>query len=215
MKYDLRHLKIFKSFNIIPTSDRRPDIYDKIHQCVVELKTIDKDFLKNIKKYTSKQTYNKLIDKICIRPKVECMYECDDWKTVYNRIHNISETSDLRSFIYKLLFNALHAENRFNNKKNKCFFCETNKETCDHLFFNCKKVICLFQTTRSEMENKNISLSKQAFWFDKNLSNDDFKTMAIFLYSIWRMRESIRKSKAKINIINLFINNFKIFKSFM
>ena len=215
MKYDLRHLMIFKSFNIIPTSDRRPDIYDKIHQCVVELKTIDKDFLKNIKKYTSKQTYNKLIDKICIRPKVECMYECDDWKTVYNRIHNISENSDLRSFIYKLLFNALHAENRFNNKKNKCFFCETNKETCDHLFFNCKKVICLFQTTRSEMENKNISLSKQAFWFDKTLSNDDFKTMAILLYSIWRMRESIRKSKAKINIINLFINTYKIFKSFM
>jgi hypothetical protein len=65
------------------------------------------------------------------------------------------------------------------------------------------------------MENKNTSLSKQAFWFDKNLSNDDFKTMAIFLYSIWRMRESIRKSKAKINIINLFINTYKIFKSFM
>jgi hypothetical protein len=160
------------------------------------------------------QTYNKLIDKICIRPQVECMYECDDWKTVYNRIHNISENSDLRSFIYKLLLNALHAENRFNNKKNKCFLCETNKETCDHLFFNCKKVICLFQSTRSDMENKYILLSKQAFWFDKNLSNNDFKTMAIFLYSIWRIRESIIKSKAKIDINNLFINTFKIFKSF-
>jgi hypothetical protein len=65
------------------------------------------------------------------------------------------------------------------------------------------------------MENKNISLSKQAFWFDKNLSNDDFKTMALFLYSIWRIRERIRKSKAKIDINNQFINTFKILKSFM
>ncbi len=70
------------------------------------------------------------------------MYECDDWKQLYNKqlIQTKIENSDLRSFIYKLLFNALNVENRFNNKKNICFFCETNKETCDHLFFNCKQV---------------------------------------------------------------------------
>jgi hypothetical protein len=39
--------------------------------------------------------------------------------------------------------------------------------------------------------------------------------MAIFLYCIWRMRENIRKSKAKINLNNMFINTFKIFKTFM
>ena len=58
MKYDLRHLNIFKSFNIIPTSDKRPDIYGKINASVSEVRSIDKDFFKNIKKYSSKQTYD-------------------------------------------------------------------------------------------------------------------------------------------------------------
>ena len=192
MKYDLRHLNIFKSFNIIPTSDKRPDIYGKINASVSEFRSMDKDFFKNIKKYSSKQTYDKLINKISIRPKVECMYECEDWKQIYNRIHKTSENSDLRSFLYKLLFNALHAENRFNNRKNMCFFCNTNKENCDHLFLECKKVITLFDTIQRQLENKNLLLSKENFWLNDQVSKTDFKSMAIFLYCIWILRKKFQ-----------------------
>ena len=215
MKYDLRHLKIFKSFNIIPTSDRRPDIYDLIHDSIAEIKTIDQDFFKNIKKNTSKQTYNKLIEKICIKPKVECIYECDDWKQVYNRIHKSNENSDLRSFLYKLLFNALHSENRFNNKKKMCFFCKINRESCDHLFFDCKEVKNLFQTIQDQLENKNMILTKKNFWLNNQNTNNDFKSVSIFLYCIWMIRESLRKSKIKQNIKVMFNNYYRKYKQLL
>jgi hypothetical protein len=65
------------------------------------------------------------------------------------------------------------------------------------------------------MENKKMLLSKEIFWFDRNTSKNDYSSMAIFLNRIWILREKIRKSKAKFNIINVFKNNFKIFKSLM
>ena len=215
LKFNLRHMKILKNFNIIPAAHTRPEMYDKISQTVSEIISMDKDFYGNIKKYTSKYTYTKLVEKIYIRPKVEYMHVCDSWKTVYDKIHKISENSDLRSFLYKLLFDALHAENRFNNKKNFCPFCSETRESCNHVFFNCKEGSRYFTSIQGHFEKKNLLLQKESFWFNEDISKHDFKIYSIFLYSIWMVREKLRKLKKNTDGNILFKYYFKKYQSLM
>jgi hypothetical protein len=88
---------------------------------VQDFKENDSEFFKNIRKYNSKLIYKKILNKNTLRPKIENLYDCDGWSVVYKNIHD-SSSSNLRSFLYKFLFNALQIENRLNNKKNMCFF---------------------------------------------------------------------------------------------
>jgi hypothetical protein len=145
-----------------------------------------KRFFEKYQKIHNKQTYNKLIDKICIRPKVECTNvmigkQCT---TVFMTLAKTAIYGHLyTNYFLKPSTPIIDLTTRRINVSNvkpikKLVF----------IYFIIEKDIWLLQTTRSEMVNKNILLTKQAFWFDKNLSNDDLKTMAIFLYSIWRKK---------------------------
>jgi hypothetical protein len=115
LKFELRHLIKFTNFNIIPVTDKKPIIYKKISESVQDFKENDSEFFKNIRKYNSKLIYKKILNKNTLRPKIENLYDCDDWSVVYKNIHD-SNSSNLRSFLYKFLFIALPIENRLITK---------------------------------------------------------------------------------------------------
>ena len=210
LKFELRDTKILKNFNLIPASSKRPKIYNEISDSVKKIRSNDSSFLINIKKYNSKYTYNEFLNKYTVRPKIESMYEIDDWTRVYKNIHNVSLNSDLRAFLYKLIYHALPVENRFNNKKNVCFFCCKHKEDVDHVFYKCDKIINIFDLVREQLEEHNFILSKQTFWFNINLSKHDYKYISIFLYSVWLVREKLRKGANVNNIKTTFEKMFKL-----
>ena len=210
LKFDLRHLKIFTNFNIIPTIERKPNIYNSISESIKIIRSNDSEFYKKMRKYSnSKYTYNKLIAKYTIRPKMENLYECENWSIVYNNIHS-SENSDLRSFLYKLLFNALPVENQFNNKKNSCFFCKSSKENVSHVFFKCRAEAELFALIRDTLNEQNFILTKKTFLLNIDITKHDYKIISIFLYSISLVREQIKKAKNCIDIKCLFRNIYNI-----
>ena len=101
-------------------------------------------------------------------------------------------------------------ENRFNNKKNVCFFCCKHKEDVDHVFYKCDKIISIFDLVREQLEEHNFILSKQTFWFNINLSKHDYKYISIFLYSVWLVREKLRKGANVNNIKTTFEKIFKL-----
>jgi hypothetical protein len=209
LKFELRETNIFKNFNLIPACNKRPKIYNEISKSVKRIRSIDSYFFNNIKKYNSKYTYNKLLDSYSIKPKIESWDVCDDWSSVYKNIHNAIENSDMRAFLYKLIFHALPVENRFNYKKNMCFFCVKNKEDVSHVFYNCHKTNSLFDLVKEQLDERNFILSKHSFWFNITLSKHDYKYISIFLYSVWLVREKLRKgTKSDIKILfnNIFIN---------
>jgi len=193
LKFELRETNIFKNFNLIPACNKRPKIYNEISKSVKRIRSIDSYFFNNIKKYNSKYTYNKLLDSYSIKPKIESWDVCDDWSSVYKNIHNAIENSDMRAFLYKLIFHALPVENRFNYKKNMCFFCVKNKEDVSHVFYNCHKTNSLFDLVKEQLDERNFILSKHSFWFNITLSKHDYKYISIFLYSVWLVREKLRK----------------------
>ena len=128
---------------------------------------------------------------------------------MYKNIHNAIENSDMRAFLYKLIFHALPVENRFNYKKNMCFFCFKNKEDVSHVFYNCQETNSLFDLVKEQLDERNFILSKQSFWFNITLSKHDYKYISIFLFSVWLVREKLRKgTKSDIKILfnNFFIN---------
>jgi hypothetical protein len=215
LKFELRDTKIFKNFNLIPACNKRPKIDNEISKSVITIRSIDTCFHNNIRKYNSKYTYNKLLDKYSIKPKIESWDECEDWSSVYKNIHNVSENSDMRAFLYKLIFHALHVENRFNNKKNICFFCEKNKEDVSHVFYNCQKTNSLFDLVKGQLDEPNFTLSKRSFWFNITLSKHDYKYISIFLYSVWLVREKLRKGSNNNNFKILFEKTFKYQLNYM
>ena len=75
---------------------------------------------------------------------------------MYKQIHSVSDDSDLRIFLYKLFFEALPSNQRFNNrKKRSCYLCNKEIESVSHLFYKCNKVSMLFnQNILSLLENK-------------------------------------------------------------
>jgi hypothetical protein len=89
-----------------------------------------------------------------------------------------------------------------------CFFCVKNKEDVSHVFYNCHKTNSLFDLVKEQLDERNFILSKHSFWFNITLSKHDFKYISIFLYSVWLVREKLRKG-AKSDIEMLFDKTFK------
>jgi hypothetical protein len=129
---------------------------------------------------------------------------------VYKQIHSVSDDSDLRIFLYKLLFEALPSNQRFNNrKKRSCYLCNKEIESVSHLFYKCNKVSMLFnQNILSLLENKFFILSKSSFWFNISLTKHDYKIISIFLYSVWLLRDKIRSCNKPENYKLFFKNIF-------
>ena len=197
------------NFNIIPVADNKPLIYVRMSNEFKKYRIINSNIINNMNKITSKQIYNDVIKKYQLPPKVENKIIFHNWPVVYKKIHSVSENSILRVFLYKLLLDALTCNLKFNKVKNRCFFCQREKESSNHLFFKCKHISTLFAEISYLLENQNFTLSKNNFWFSISLSKHDYRTISIFLYSVWLTRNEIKNNKNNLNLKTLFIYFFR------
>ena len=71
-----------------------------------------------------------------IKAKVEASIFNQDLEKVYLSVLNNKLIADLRSFNYKVLFEALYTKDKFQQRnEDKYFLCNTAKETVNHLNF--------------------------------------------------------------------------------
>ena len=72
--------------------------------------------------------------------------------TQFKRLYTVTNSSKIRSFNYRMLHGALVLNThlyRWNMRSdNLCSFCETNREDVQHLFFECKYVIELWEKVK-------------------------------------------------------------------
>jgi hypothetical protein len=73
------------------------------------------------------------------KPRVEEKYIIKDWGKCYNNLFDKKLHSELNSFNYKVLHNALYTLDKFKgNKETKCFLNNCSfKESVDHIFGEC------------------------------------------------------------------------------
>jgi hypothetical protein len=204
------HLTI--NFNIIPQGmDRdRPLYYTRMIECVKKIKEIDSEYLNNISECKSKITYRYFVKEYYIKPKVESKYKVCDWGEIYKNSLINTQWSDLQVFNYKVLFDALPCNQRFNNRiKNKCYLCNRSGETRDHLFVHCPVTIDLFAGIK-------VFLLKQDLVLDHNiimsvsLAKPDLRIISIFKYALWSLRNKCRISSVENKNI-VFENLFKFY----
>ena len=209
LKFELRETNIFKNFNLIPVTFNKQKIHKRMIESMNTFKKCDPEFLlERNKKATSKYIYNKLLKNYQVQAKVEKLNPFENWEQVYRKIHE-EVNSDVRVFLYKLLFEALPVNNRFFNKKNKCFFCNKAKEEVTHVFFECSITRNLFNLIVPSLDNNSIYLNKHSFWFSIEITKHDYKMISIFLYTAWLLRERLRRGGTISNIAIIFERIFK------
>ncbi len=130
----------------------------------------------------------------------------NDWTEVYKRLHSVSENTELKSFLYKLLFGALSCNQKFKNVI--CYLCNKEQESVDHLFYKCESTSTLYDIIKIKLENKNINFSKNEFCFTINLTKHDYKILCIFLFSVWLTRNKARNEGNNDNYIYVFKSIF-------
>ena len=118
------------------------------------------------------------------------------------------ENTELRTFLYKLLFGALSCNQNFNNKKVLCYLCNKEQESVEHLFYMCESTSTLYDSIKVKLENKNINFNKNDFCFTINLTKHDYKILCIFLFSVWLTRNKVRIDGKNYNYIYAFKSIF-------
>ena len=209
MKFHLRYLNL-KNFNIIPFGDDRfmPKYYKGMIECVKKFKKIDKDCLINFKKYNSKTSYELLRKEYEIRSSCEKEIINTDWDVCYRRIHNRKLNSNMRSLNYRALNNAMSINMKFSNRLGvKCYLCNNKFETNSHLFVECRTSRLYFEQIRTELEDKELEISKESILMNKELSERDSIIVSLYKYSIWKVR-NLRREKRELSE-RLFICLFR------
>ena len=106
-----------------------------------------------------------------------------------------TQNSELRALNYKILFDALPCNQRFNNReKIKCFLCERCTETRDHLFVDCSVSRSLFDSLRRLLNNRLLDMNLSTFMFGITITKHDSKIISLFKFVLWRLRNKCRKS---------------------
>lgn len=216
-QFSVRNLKfimrpyIDKGFNSIPVILDRfmPKYYLKMKNIVSTYISENETFQDEINKINRKKIYDNLVEKYAQKPKIESYYIYNEWINLYTRIHKINANSNVRAFLYKLLYQVLPCNQRFNNRnKIACFLCQEFIESEEHLFYECGKMKKLFEIVRKDLVNPHFILKKKNFWFSETIDKIDFETIAKFLYTIWILRNKMRID-VNTNIDNCFQHTYR------
>jgi endonuclease/exonuclease/phosphatase family metal-dependent hydrolase len=203
LKFHMKELKL-KNFNIIPSGSEkdRPVFYNNIIYSLNKIKHNDKTFINKLKSYSSKKTYEILVEDKYIKPKIESLPLAVNWNDVYSKIHKNLYNSEMRTVNYKILMDALPLNYRIFKNKTKCFYCNRHDEERDHLFTKCEEVRKLFEIASQNLEVKR-SLSFRCIILHENQNEKDFVKVCYFKFLIWRIRNILRV-KNQVNIELLF-----------
>ena len=202
LKFELR--KRLKNFNLVPfgVDKERPPIYKRMIECKKELEELDSEFKSKFKVYTSKQTYAIYRKKVTQMPWCERNERRQDWVGIYKNINHKYLNSELRSFNYRIINNALSLETKININK-KCVMCKrANRATRDHIFLNCPKTSELFQWFKDKYKC-NVDQDKKGIYYNQDLNFEQNRLVSIYKLAIWKCYCLIKNEEVR-NIENSF-----------
>ena len=208
-----------KNFNNVVGGEdnERPSVYKFMIQNLSEFRKYDRECVNNLHKYYSKKTYEIYRVQYEKKPNCELNDNSLEWKKIYENINNKKLNSDLRVNNYKILNNGLALDIKINNLCKICYMCEKTNESVEHLFVECEQTKRLFEMNRvCFFKNKIVNYEKNSIIYHLNLDYEQSKLMSIFKLSIWKLRNLIKNSYAKLNLNCfkniLFSNKIKYFK---
>ena len=161
-----------------------------------------KDELIDIKKITTKNIYEKLVEQKYTPPTAQSNLskrigntEGIEWSNVYNRIYTNTIDTYLRMFQYKILNNILYLNFDLYCFKiiefSTCSLCHSYPETVDHLFIECTEAINYYIQVKNWLRSFGVFLP-ELNKFDILLGVDDVLVNFVILlykYSLYRSRE--------------------------
>ena len=117
-------------------SRKKIDLYNRTAKIKRTFKPVEPKFLNNSRTLTSKFIYNQFLNEFKIEPKLSSNLSMDEKEIIFNSLHKLIPSSNVKITNYKLLFNALPTNKRFNNRyDNKCYLCNKQvDEDITHLY---------------------------------------------------------------------------------
>ena len=80
-------------------------------------------------------------------------------------------------------------------------------EDCEHIFIKCERAREFYEYVRhAYLHKKNLPNSLDLLEFKRGISEDDYRALSCFVYSVWRVRNMCKHNELDVNLTN----NFKI-----
>ena len=197
---------------IVKENDKRKKLYEEKFKKTLDKKKIkpfiayDKNFLNNINLLKSKFIYNLFLEDFSMIKKLPYNFIKKEAEHIFLDIHKMN-SSNIRLVNYKLIFNGLPTNYKFNNRYDRiCFMCmEKLNEDIKHIFINCKYAEKTFNYIRNEfLTNKTVNNSLELLEYKRNVGEDDYRTLSCYIYSMWRVRNSLKHNEKNANPVELF-----------
>lgn len=108
------------------------------------------------------------------------------WKEVYLKILDKRLDSNLRTFNFKVINDAISINLKFKKQEyEKCYLCKKRKETRKHLFVECQKTRNLFSLIKNDLNEEIQTLSEELIFYHHNLNEfEDLKNISRFKLAI-------------------------------
>jgi hypothetical protein len=174
------------------------------------LNPIETNFLKNQRLLTSRFIYTLFLAKIKNVPKFSPNISTIEHKNVFTRMHRLINNSSVILVNYKLILNGLPVNKKFNCRYDKiCFLCKKKtSEDLGHLFVDCEVTKKCFASILPSFKSKTNSLSQELIQLKLNVSDDDYRQLSKFVYSIWRTRNTMKHGTSNFDPFTIFKNIF-------
>ena len=127
-----------------------------------------------------------------------------------NKIH-----SELQSFNYKVIHNAIYTLDKFSKmkqKEKKCFLCKKYKETCKHVFGECEETCKMYNNfCKEENIQINNKMLEEEIIEMRNKDEISIEKISIFKIIIWKIRNMIKHGHIIYEgmLKDLYNSNFK------
>ena len=117
---------------------------------------------------------------------------------------------NVRLVNYKLIFNGLPTNDKFNNRYDKkCFMCKKKlNENIEHIFVKCKYSKDSFEYIRNLLTDKSLINTLVLLDYKRNVCDDDYRILSCFVYSIWRVRNALKHNEKNAKPFELFKTYF-------
>ena len=173
-------------------------------------KPVEKNFLENFRKLTSKFIYNNFIENFRFVPRISYGYTVQEQEKIFLLIQNLKAQDKVKIVNYKLLLNGLPLNKKFKNRYDKkCYLCKrTVDEDTEHLFVSCKIAKKFYDYTRERMIDNSLDLCIELVIYKPNLKPSDYAYMSNYVFSIWQTRNILKHSKDDVDGFNIFKNIF-------
>ena len=127
-------------------------------------------------------------------------------ENIFLDIHKLN-SSNVRLVNYKLIFNSLPTNYKFKNRYDKiCFMCKKKlNEDIKHIFVNCKYAKESFgYVKRDFMTDKTLNNSLELLEFKRDVDDFDYRILSCYVYSMWRVRNSLKHNEKNASPFELF-----------